>query len=100
MEVMMATKKKISQLTADLITYPQTLINIRVKSKKDTCNDPDVLRAVESVSLELGDGGRILLRESGTEPVVRVMVEAPLESQCDGYAHRVVDVIKKKGHCV
>ncbi len=100
MEVMMATKKKISQLTADLITYPQTLINVRVKSKKDTCNDPDVLRAVESVSLELGDGGRILLRESGTEPVVRVMVEAPLESQCDGYAHRVVDVIKKKGHCV
>jgi len=69
-----------------------------VKSKPDAQNDPDVQAAVAKVSEELGDTGRILVRESGTEPVIRVMVEADTEEICEKYVDSVIEVIEQKGH--
>ena len=98
MEVMLAKKKKMSQLCDGLTIYPQVLKNVRVKSKPEAQNDPDVQKAVAAVAQELGDSGRILVRESGTEPVIRVMVEAATQKQCQLLVDRVVDVICAKGH--
>ena len=71
---------------------------MRVKDKKTAQDDPAVRAAVQAVADELGDTGRILVRESGTEPLVRVMVEAPEKGQCQSLAQRVVDVIITQGH--
>ncbi len=98
MEVMLAKKKSLSQLCDGLSIYPQVLKNVKVKSKPEAQNDPKVKAAVESVAQELGDTGRILVRESGTEPVIRVMVEAPTKQQCEELVDRVVDVICAQGH--
>ena len=93
LEVMLAKKKKLSQLSEGLNIYPQVLKNVRVKSKPDAQNDPEVQRAVQAVADKLGDTGRILVRESGTEPVIRVMVEASSKSICQECVDQVVDVI-------
>lgn len=98
MEVMLAKEKPLSELAAPVEFYPQVLKNVRVKSKPDAQNDPDVQAAVAKVGEELGTTGRILVRESGTEPVIRVMVEAPSEEICEKYVDGVIDVIKQKGH--
>jgi phosphoglucosamine mutase len=98
MEVMIAKKKRLSQLCEDLHIYPQVLKNVRVKSKPDAQNDPEVQKAVAAVAEQLGNSGRILVRESGTEPVIRVMVEAPSQELCQEYVDQVVDVICARGH--
>ena len=98
MEVMLAKEQKMSKLAAPVVFYPQVLKNVRVKSKPDAQNDPDVQAAVQKVALELGDNGRILVRESGTEPVIRVMVEAGSNEICEKYVDSVIDVIRAKGH--
>ena len=98
MEVMLAKEKPMSELAAPVVFYPQVLKNVRVKSKPDAQNDPDVQNAVASVASALGDSGRILVRESGTEPVIRVMVEADTEEICEKYVDQVIDVIRSKGH--
>ena len=98
MEVMLARKKKMSELCSPLTIYPQVLENIRVTDKSAAQNDPDVVAKVEAVSSELGDTGRILVRESGTEPVVRVMVEAEDKETCRNYVESVIRVIKDKGY--
>ena len=98
MEVMLAKKSKMSQLFEDLTIYPQVLKNVRVKSKPEAQNDPVVQAAVQKVADRLGDTGRILVRESGTEPVIRVMVEAPTKEQCQACVDEVVDVICARGH--
>ena len=98
MEVMLASKKKMSQLYEGLTIYPQVLKNVRVKSKPDAQNDPAVQAAVSDVAERLGDTGRILVRESGTEPVIRVMVEAPNKQLCQECVDQVVDVICARGH--
>ncbi|MBQ7145901.1 MAG: phosphoglucosamine mutase [Lachnospiraceae bacterium] len=98
MEVMLAKKKPLSELAAPVKFYPQVLKNVRVKSKPEAQNDPDVQAAVETVAKALGDTGRILVRESGTEPVIRVMVEAGTEEICEKYVAQVISVIKEKGH--
>ena len=98
MEVMLAQKKKLSGLCEGLHIYPQVMKNVRVKSKPDAQNDPAVQAAVAAVAAELGDSGRILVRESGTEPVIRVMVEARTKAQCVECVDRVVDVICARGH--
>ena len=97
---MLARKQPLSQLVAPMTVYPQVLINVRVKDKQEAQADPDVQAAVAAVADELGNTGRILVRESGTEPLVRVMVEAPAQEQCQILAQRVVDVIKEKGHAI
>ena len=96
MEVMMAKKKKMSELTADLHIYPQVLVNVKVKDKAVVRADADVQEAVQKVTDTLGNTGRILVRESGTEPLIRVMVEAETEEICKKYVDEVVTVIKKK----
>jgi phosphoglucosamine mutase len=98
MEVMLAKKKTLSQLCEGLTIYPQVLKNVRVKSKPDAQNDPEVQKAVAAVADRLGDTGRILVRESGTEPVIRVMVEAPSRELCQVCVDEVVDVICERGH--
>ena len=98
MEVMLARGKKMSELAAPVVFYPQVLKNVRVKSKPEAQNDPDVQAAVKAVAEALGDEGRILVRESGTEPVIRVMVEAGSDEVCEKYVDQVIDVIKAKGH--
>ena len=98
MEVMLAKQKPMSELAAPVVFYPQVLKNVRVKSKPDAQNDPDVQAAVQAVSDALGDSGRILVRESGTEPVIRVMVEADTNEICEKYVDSVIDVIRAKGH--
>ena len=98
MEVMMARKKKLSELAAGLTIYPQVLVNVRVQDKAAAQQDPDVQAAVQKVAEALGDTGRILVRESGTEPLIRVMVEAKEEEQCQAYVDEVVAVIRAKGH--
>ena len=100
MEVMLAKEKPMSELAAPLVYYPQVLKNVRVKSKPDAQNDPDVQAAVKKVADDLGDTGRILVRESGTEPVIRVMVEAESNELCEKYVDSVIEVIKAKGHTV
>ena len=97
-EVMLAKKKPMSELAAPLKIYPQVLENVRVTDKKAAQNDPVVQEAVSKVDEALGDTGRILVRESGTEPVVRVMVEAPDHDTCQKYVDEVVNVICEKGY--
>ena len=98
MEVMLAKKQRLSELCQGLSIYPQVLKNVRVHSKPEARNDPAVQAAVEEVAAQLGETGRILVRESGTEPVIRVMVEAPTKLQCQEMVDRVVDVICARGH--
>ena len=96
MEAMMASKKKLSQLTEGLTIYPQVLENVRVKDKAKAQADPEVQAAVDAVAQALGDSGRILVRESGTEPLIRVMVEAETEELCHQYVDQVVAVVKAR----
>ena len=100
MEVMLAKKKTLSELAAPLVIYPQVLKNIRVTDKTQAQDDADVKAAVEVVANALGADGRILVRESGTEPVVRVMVEAGSTEECEKYVDQVIEVIKSKGYAV
>jgi len=100
MEVMMAKKKTMSQLCEGLTIYPQVLKNVRVTDKAAAQADSDVQSAVAAIAAKLGDTGRILVRESGTEPVVRVMVEAQNEEVCRESVDFVVDTIKRKGYAV
>lgn len=100
MEVMMAKKKPMSLLSEGLVIYPQVLKNLKVADKVLAQNDPDVKRAVAEVAQKLGDSGRILVRESGTEPLVRVMVEAESEEKCREYVDRVIDTMISKGYAI
>ncbi len=98
MQVLMDRKKKLSELVSPLVIYPQVLKNVRVTDKREAQDDADVQAAVRSVSEKLGDSGRILVRESGTEPVVRVMVEASSKKQCEELVDEVISVIRGKGY--
>ena len=98
MQAMMSSKGPMSKLAEPLKIYPQVLENVRVTDKPAVMSDPDVAAAVEAAEKELGDSGRILVRESGTEPVIRVMVEAPEKEICSKYVNSVVEVIKSKGY--
>lgn len=100
MEVMLARKKKMSELSEGFTVYPQVLKNIQVRNKAEAQNDSDVQSVVKAVAEKLGDSGRILVRESGTEPVIRVLVEAESEETCQKYVDEVIAVIKSKGHAV
>ncbi|WP_028087535.1 phosphoglucosamine mutase [Dorea longicatena] len=100
MQVMLGRKKKMSELMEGLTIYPQVLENVRVTDKKAAQDDADVQATVQAVTEALGDTGRILVRESGTEPVLRVMVEAETKEICQKYVSQVVDVVKEKGYVV
>ena len=97
MEVIMETKQSLGQLTEEVKIYPQLLKNVRVTDKKTARENLAVQAAVNAVTETLGDDGRILVRESGTEPVIRVMVEATTDELCEKYVDQVIDVIEKEG---
>ena len=100
MEVMLEKKESLKKLADEVEIYPQVLKNVRVHDKKTAQDDPDVQEEVQKVSDALGDTGRILLRQSGTEPVVRVMVEAETDAICEKYVDQVIEVMKAKGHVI
>ena len=97
MEVMLEKKETLGKLTEEVKIYPQLLKNVRVSDKKTARENPAVVREVEKVTEALGNDGRILVRESGTEPVIRVMVEASTHELCEEYVNQVVDVMEKEG---
>ena len=97
MQAMLSKKMPLSKLTQDLKIYPQVLKNVRVQDKERALNDFAVQNAVREVSAKLGDQGRILLRKSGTEPVLRVMVEAPTNELCEENVDAVIAVMRQRG---
>ncbi len=98
MEVILEKKQPLDKLVSELEIFPQVLKNVKVKDKAAAQDDEDVKAEVSKVSEALGDDGRILLRQSGTEPVVRVMVEASDHETCEKYVDQVIEVMKAKGH--
>ena len=97
MEVILEKKETLAKLADEVQIYPQVLKNVRVKDKEAAQADRDVQSEVQKVSDALGDTGRILVRPSGTEPLIRVMVEAPTDEICGKYVAQVVEMIEKKG---
>ena len=98
MEAMLSKDLPLSALTEDLKIYPQLLVNMRVKDKVAAREDEDVKAAEEEVTKALGDEGRLLLRESGTEPLIRVMVEAATDELCKENVDKIIQVLRAKGH--
>ena len=99
-EEMCDRKMSLSKLAEPVTLYPQYLLNLRVKSKDAVMNDEAVLTAQKEADALIAGNGRTLLRQSGTEPVIRVMVEAETTELCEKYAAMIADVIKERGHCV
>jgi len=91
-------KSNLNDLTKDLIIYPQLLVNQKVKDKKIVLNDTEITSKIESIKKELNDEGQILVRPSGTEPLIRVMVEAKSDELCNKYVYEIIDMIKQKGY--
>lgn len=98
MEVILEKKMPLSELIKDIKIYPQILKNVRVSDKTIVNKDKAVQEVIERVAKELGDDGRILVRESGTEPLIRIMIEAETDETCKNYANEVYEVIKKQGY--
>ena len=97
MEVMLEKKHRLAKLTEEVKIYPQLLKNVRVSDKKTARENAEVIKAVEAETEALGNDGRILVRESGTEPVIRVMVEASTDELCEKYVNQVVEVMHQQG---
>ena len=100
MEVILEKKQTLAKLASEVEIYPQVLKNVRVEDKKAAQEDEAVQAETRKVAEALGSNGRILLRQSGTEPVVRVMVEAPDMETCERYVDQVIRVMKERGHCL
>lgn len=98
MEAMLHENKTLSRLTEDLVIYPQLLVNMKVKDKTAAREDADVKAAEQEVIESLGEEGRLLLRESGTEPLIRVMVEAKTDELCRQNVDKIISVLRQKGH--
>ena len=96
-EEVLSKKDKLSKLVAPVHLLPQKLKNVRVTDKNTVMNDEVVLAKFKEVNDEIGDNGRALLRQSGTEPVVRIMLECPTIKECDMYIEKIYNVIKKRG---
>ena len=99
MEAIIEKKQTLGTLADEVKIFPQLLKNVRVKDKKTALDNATVQAAVEKTAEELGTDGRILVRESGTEPVIRVMVEAASDEICEKYVDSVVKVIESEGFC-
>lgn len=95
--VMIEEKASLKELSEDLFIYPQLLVNLRVQDKQVVLHDEKVNALIQQISDELGNEGRILVRPSGTEPLLRVMVEAKTHELCHDYVYRVIDFVKEKG---
>lgn len=100
MEAVIESKSTLAQLTEAVTIYPQLMQNVAVRDKKEAQNDEDVQATIKEVEVKLGSEGRVLVRESGTEPVVRVMVEADTDEKCAKYVKEIVDKMKEKGFVI
>ncbi|ART74719.1 phosphoglucosamine mutase [Sutcliffiella horikoshii] len=92
--IMKLTKKSLSELAGEMTKFPQLLVNIRVTDKHRVTENEKVKAVIEEVEAEMNGNGRILVRPSGTEPLVRVMAEAPTQEQCDEYVERIAAVVR------
>ncbi|KOO40394.1 phosphoglucosamine mutase [Priestia koreensis] len=92
--IMKVTKKSLSELAKEMQKYPQLLINVKVTDKHHVTENEKVKAVIEEVEAEMAGNGRVLVRPSGTEPLVRVMVEAPSDEDCKNYVDRIVEVVK------
>ena len=95
-ECMLEQKKPLSELAAPVVIYPQVLENVRVTDKNAVMEDPAILARTDAINAELGGNGRLLLRPSGTEPLIRVMVEAKDEKTCRRYVDEVAALVRTK----
>ena len=100
MSVMIETHLPLSVLAQDVTMYPQVLKNVRVDDKDATLNDPAVQKAVEDCTASLGESGRVLLRKSGTEPVLRVMAEAGSDAICETHVDAIIAAMEQSGHLI
>ena len=100
MQVMIDTRLPLSVLASGVTMYPQVLKNVRVDDKDNTLADAAVQAAVEECTAQLGDSGRVLLRKSGTEPVLRVMAEAGTTEECEKQVDRIIDAMERSGHLI
>lgn len=98
LQVMQAERKNIQQLSEGLHIFPQLLENVTVTDKEIVLDDEEISARVQEVADELGSNGRILVRPSGTEPLIRVMVEAPTQEECERCVHAVTELIREKGY--
>ena len=98
LKIMKDTDKDIDYLGKDLKIFPQLLINKKVKDKNIVLNDKDIQKLIETINEKLDNLGRILVRPSGTEPIIRVMVEAETNALCEEYANQVIDLIIEKAY--
>lgn len=97
MEAMLDEKKRLSELCEELVLYPQLLKNLTVTDKNQAVENEEILALVEKEKEALGEEGRILLRKSGTENLVRIMVEAKKEEDCKKIAERITSAFKREG---
>ena len=100
MQAMLAQKRRLSELHADMVTYPQVLINVRVDDKQAALTDPDVQASKRAAEEKLGGEGRVLLRKSGTEPVLRVMSEALEHEACEKAVDDIIESMRTAGKLV
>ena len=96
--VIKESNQSIEELCEDVKIYPQLLINQRVKDKNIVLNDDEIKKLIDKIAKELGSDGRILVRPSGTEPLIRVMVEADSKEKCHDLVYQVIDLINAKGY--
>jgi phosphoglucosamine mutase len=94
--IMKATGKKLSELAAGVKTYPQKLVNIRVADKFHVTENPAVAQSIKDVESDMAGDGRVLVRPSGTESLIRVMAEAPTEEACDAFVDRIAQTVVKE----
>ncbi|MCT6840166.1 MAG: phosphoglucosamine mutase, partial [Apilactobacillus kunkeei] len=96
LHVMKDTGKKLSELAGEVTKYPQQLINVKVSDKDGAQADDQVKAVIAEVEKEMNGDGRVLVRPSGTEPLLRVMAEAPTQELVDGYTKRIADVVQER----
>lgn len=95
MSIMKETGKSLSELAAEVQKYPQSLVNVTVTDKEQALHHPEVQQAIDQVETEMNGNGRVLVRPSGTEPLLRVMVEAPTQEESQRYAEKIAQVVKQ-----
>ena len=98
LDVMVQTHRSLGSLAGELRIYPQITENIRVNDKKAAMADADMQKAIREVSEALGDSGRVLVRHSDTESLIRIMIEAQSSEDCKMYADRIAEVLYRKGY--